>query len=75
MTREQYASLPLSELKEIAKARGLKGTSVMKKGDLIQLMLEKDEESRAESAPEKAERTERAERTDRFERPDRKSVV
>ena len=69
MTREQYASLPLSELKEIAKARGLKGTSVMKKGDLIQLMLEKDEESRAESAPEKAERTERAERTDRFERP------
>lgn len=69
MTREQYASLPLSELKEIAKARGLKGTSVMKKGDLIQLMLEKDEESRAESAPEKVERTERAERTDRFERP------
>ena len=34
MTREQYESLPLAELKEIAKARGMKGTSAMKKGDL-----------------------------------------
>ena len=43
MTREQYESLPLAELKEIAKARELKKTSGMKKGDLIDLMLEKDE--------------------------------
>ena len=33
MTKEQYESLPLTELKEIAKARGLKGTSIMKKAD------------------------------------------
>ena len=68
MTREQYASLPLSELKGIAKARGLKGTSVMKKGDLIQLMLDKDAELEAAKAAEKpqaapAERTASAERT------------
>ena len=54
MTREQYESLPLSELKEIAKARGLKGTSTMKKGDLIQLMLEKDEENKPQKSVERA---------------------
>ncbi len=56
MTREQYESLPLAELKEIAKARSMKGTSTMKKGDLINLMLEKDAESSAPKEPEKRER-------------------
>ncbi len=73
MTKEQYESLPLTELKEIAKARGLKGTSIMKKADLIQLMLDKDVEQKPRKIPEKApeqtvERTEKtAERTQ--ERP------
>ncbi len=74
MTREQYESLPLSELKEIAKARGLKGTSTMKKGDLIQLMLDKDEEHRSQQVTERqerAERVERPEKTDRIERVER----
>lgn len=74
MTREQYESLPLSELKEIAKARSLKGTSTMKKGDLIQLMLDKDEESRPQKPAEKPEKAEKAERTERIEgieRPER----
>ena len=65
MTREQYASLPLSELKEIAKARGLKGTSTMKKGDLIQLMLDKDEEGSAQKSTEKNERKKPRERSAR----------
>ena len=56
MTREQYESLPLSELKESAKARGMKGTSALKKGDLINRMLEKDEENGAQKEPEKRER-------------------
>ena len=56
MTREQYESLPLSELKEIAKARGMKGTSALKKGDLINRMREKDEENGAQKEPEKRER-------------------
>ena len=54
MTKEQYESLPLTELKEIAKARGLKGTSIMKKADLIQLMLDKDVEQKPRKIPEKA---------------------
>lgn len=56
MTREQYESLPLSELKEIAKARGMKGTSALKKSELIERMLEKDGESGAPKEPEKRER-------------------
>ena len=75
MTREQYESLPLAELKEIAKARGMKGTSAMKKGDLIERMLEKDKEAEAQKEKEatgSAEhhgRTERTERRERAERP------
>ncbi len=78
MTREQYESLPLAELKEIAKARGMRGTSAMKKGNLIDLMLEKDKEAeeqkeresveyhaKTERAAERPERRERQERTDR----------
>jgi transcription termination factor Rho len=59
MTREQYESLPLSELKEIAKARGMKGTSTLKKGDLIALMLDKDGESAPRKETEKQERPEK----------------
>ena len=42
MTRERYESLSLSALKDIAKAREIKGVSTMKKGDLIDAMLELD---------------------------------
>lgn len=45
--REKYESLALADLKAIAKARGLKGTSTMKKADLIELMLEEDEKDKA----------------------------
>lgn len=68
MTREQYESLPLSELKEIAKARGMRGTSAMKKGELIMLMLEKDEESRPQKTAEKAQSAAQTERTVQEER-------
>ncbi|MCQ2501366.1 MAG: transcription termination factor Rho [Lachnospiraceae bacterium] len=42
MTREQYESLPLSELRQIAKVRKLRGTSALKKEDLVQRMLDED---------------------------------
>lgn len=45
--REKYESLALADLKAIAKARGLKGTSTMKKAALIELMLEEDEKDKA----------------------------
>ncbi len=45
--REKYESLALADLKAIAKARGLKGTSTMKKSDLVELMLAEDEKDKA----------------------------
>ena len=46
--REKYESLGLADLKAIAKARGLKGTSTMKKAELVELMLSEDEKDKAE---------------------------
>lgn len=43
MTREKYESLPLTTLKELAKAREMKGISGMKKSELIDAMLALDE--------------------------------
>ena len=46
MMREKYESLPLATLKDLAKARGLKGVSALKKAEVIGLMLEEDERER-----------------------------
>lgn len=46
--KEKYESLALADLKAIAKARGLRGTSSMKKAELIELMLTEDEKDKAE---------------------------
>ena len=43
MTKEQYESLSAVQLKEIAKSRGLKNLSGLKKGEVIARMLEADE--------------------------------
>ena len=44
--REKYESLALVNLKEIAKARGIRGTSAMKKAELVEAMLREDEKER-----------------------------
>lgn len=54
MTREQYESLPAVQLKELARARGLKVTGGMRKSEVVELMLAEDEKN----APEKAAATE-----------------
>ena len=54
--RAKYESLQLSQLKDLAKARGLKGTSVMKKSDLIELMLAEDEKDKAKEEKVKEEK-------------------
>lgn len=54
--REKYQSLALADLKEIAKSRGIKGTSGMKKADIIEAMVAMDEE--AEGRPGTPVRTE-----------------
>lgn len=51
MMREKYESLALTDLKEIAKARGIKGVSSMKKSEVVEAMLEEDERSKI--SPEK----------------------
>ena len=50
MTREKYESLPLTTLKELAKAREMKGVSGMKKSELIDAMLALDEKVEEEEA-------------------------
>ena len=73
--REKYESLALVQLKELAKVRGLKGTSTMKKADLVEAMLAEDErlkkEEEAKAAEEKQEaaKSEEAEKPERTERP------
>ena len=44
MTKERYESLALQNLKEIAKNRGMKKISTLKKAELIDALLKKDEE-------------------------------
>lgn len=51
MTKERYQSLPVKTLRELAKARGIKGMSTQKKAVIIDAMLELDaREAEAEAA-------------------------
>ena len=53
MTKEQYNTLAVTDLREIAKTRGIKGTSKMVKAQLIDEMLaldEKESTAKMESA-------------------------
>ena len=54
MTREKYESLPLATLKDLAKARKMRGISTMKKSDLIDEMLAQDEKEKQEVAQAEA---------------------
>lgn len=55
MTREQYESLSAVQLKEIARARGLKVSGGMRKAEVVELMLEEDAGSSKEDAGQKQE--------------------
>ena len=52
--REKYESLSLAVLKDLAKARGMKGISTLRKPALIERMLEEDAK---EAVKEKTEET------------------
>ncbi len=54
MTREQYETLSLSVLKDLAKKRQMRGTSTLKKSELINAMLEQDEKDKQAEAREEA---------------------
>ena len=76
--REKLKTLPLSELKELAKAQGLKGVSGMRKADIIELLCRQEgtgetapeaQPAEPETQPAKTEQPVRPERTFRAERP------
>lgn len=50
--REKYETLSLAILKDLAKARGLKGITGLKKADLINRMVEEDEKDQQEKSAE-----------------------
>ncbi len=57
--REKYESLSAFVLKDLAKARGIKGVSSLKKGQIIERMLEEDAKE-AEEAEKNGTAEERA---------------
>lgn len=70
MTREKYESLPLATLKELAKARKMKGISGMKKRDLIEAMLALDEKEKQKEASEEAKEEVKEEMKEKKEETD-----
>ncbi|MBQ8627242.1 MAG: transcription termination factor Rho [Agathobacter sp.] len=48
--REKYESLSATVLKDLAKARGIKGITGMKKEDLVEAMLAEDEKDKAKAS-------------------------
>ena len=72
--REKYESLSLTVLRDLAKARGMKGISTLKKGQLIEAMLLEDEKDKKESSDKKEEKKEEREER-REERRERTSAA
>ena len=48
--REKYESLSATVLRDLAKSRGIKSTSTMKKADLVEAMLAEDAKKEKEKA-------------------------
>ena len=48
--REKYETLPLTTLRELAKSRDIKGTSTMKKSEVIEAMLEQDQKDKVKAS-------------------------
>lgn len=57
--REKYESLAVADLREIAKSRGIRGVSAMKKSEVVEAMLALDEEEKKK----KGEKTSEADQT------------
>lgn len=54
--REKYESLSAAVLRELAKARGMKGIFTLKKAELVEAMLAEDEkEAKVQEAKKEAE--------------------
>ena len=55
--REKYESLALTELRALAKIRGIKGSSSLKKAELVDAMVMKDEEDKRQKEQEMPAKT------------------
>ena len=55
MMKEKYETLPLATLKDLAKARGIKGISTMKKAEVIEAMLREDEKDKEKDQKDQRE--------------------
>ena len=89
--REKYESLALADLKAIAKSRGIRGTSTMKKAEVVEAMLELDNRegqrtsqtarsfaassSRRSASLEGGEELERNERVERADRSEKTEKI
>lgn len=72
--REKYESLSAVVLRDLAKARGLKNISGMKKSDLVDLMVAEDErQGREENTPQR-EQTPQRENTPQREQAQREQI-
>ena len=68
--RETYLSLSLGSLKELAKARGMKGISTLKKSELVERLLQEDEKEKkpATSNAQQAVKKEEVQQTSRMDK-------
>ena len=71
--REKYLSLSLGTLKELAKARGMKGISTLKKSELIERMLQEDEKDKKIEKEKKEEKEEKILNTQPATKPEPRS--
>ncbi|MBS5230349.1 MAG: transcription termination factor Rho [Roseburia sp.] len=68
--REKYESLSATVLRDLAKSRGIKSTSTMKKADLVEAMLAEDAKKEKEKAAKESEK--KQEQSAPSEKPERK---
>ncbi len=74
--REKYESLALTQLRELAKVRGIKGASTMKKAEVIEAMLAEDEKDKAaKNEKETVENTDTTEKKETAEKNSEEAKV
>ncbi|MCR5467681.1 MAG: transcription termination factor Rho [Lachnospiraceae bacterium] len=73
--REKYESLSAAVLKDLAKARGMKNLSGLKKAELVERMLEQDELDKQKETSEEKEASVQKEATESKEASDEKRPV